>query len=223
MADIGETCNHAAAAVYHVEAADGVGLTNPTCTSNANKWLITASKTHELVTKMIKEEKCSGGTVNMWSFNEKVSRLVFVKPNIPAPKYGRYMEIETTNTFIELSDCWLFVDETLPYVGVSSERILLCLCCEKACVEIKCPYSINYTKPCNSSLEYLRLCDGKTVLKKSHKYYTQCMLQMTVDGTIKNYFVVWTPHGMIIDETYFDHEFWFSMKNKFEKYYEHFL
>ena len=49
------------------------------------------------------------------------------------------------------------------------------------------------------------------------------MLQMSVTGTIKNYFVVWTPHGMVIDETYFDHEFWFSMKNKFQKYYEHFL
>ena len=49
------------------------------------------------------------------------------------------------------------------------------------------------------------------------------MLQMSVTGTIKNYFVVWTPHGMVIDETYFDHKFWFSMKNKFQKYYEHFL
>ena len=40
--------------------------------------------------------------------------------------------------------------------------------------------AINYTKPCYSNLEYLQLCDGKTVLKKSHKYYTQCMLQMVV-------------------------------------------
>ena len=47
-------------------------------------------------------------------------------------------------------------------------------------------------------LLYFRLCDGKTVLKKSHKYYTQCMLQMAVTGTIKSYFVVVNPHGMII-------------------------
>ena len=91
------------------------------------------------------------------------------------------MEIEAANTLIEfikgkrkdikLSDCGLFVDETLPYVGSSPFRVLLCSCCEKAYVEIKCPYSINYTKPCSSNLEYLRPCDGKTVLKMSHKYY----------------------------------------------------
>ena len=49
------------------------------------------------------------------------------------------------------------------------------------------------------------------------------MLQMAVTGTIKNNFVVWTPHEMIIDEIYFDNEFWCSMKSKFQKYYEHFF
>ena len=44
------------------------------------------------------------------------------------------------------------------------------------------------------------------------------MLLMAVTGTIKNYFVVWTPHGMIIDGIYFDNEFWYSTKNKFQKY-----
>ena len=39
MAGMGETCNHVAAAMYRVEAAIRIGLTNPACTSNANKWL----------------------------------------------------------------------------------------------------------------------------------------------------------------------------------------
>ena len=166
-------------------------------------------------------------------YDQKVSGLVFVKPNIPAVKYGTDMETEAANTFIEfikkkhtdinLSDCVLLVDEALPHVGSSPDGILLCSCCEKACVEIKCPYLINYTKPCYSNLEYLRLCDGKTVLKKSQKYYAQYMLQMAVTGTMKNYFDTWTPNGMIIDEIYFDNEFWCSMRNKFQKYYERFF
>ena len=41
------------------------------------------------------------------------------------------------------------------------------------------------------------------------------MLQRPVTGTKKNYFVVLTPDGMIIDEIYFDNDFWCSMKNKF--------
>ena len=64
--------------------------------------------------------------------------MVFVKPNIPALKYGRDIEIEAANTFTELikgkytdikfklSDCGLFVDETLPYVIGSTDRTLLC-------------------------------------------------------------------------------------------------
>ena len=48
------------------------------------------------------------------------------------------------------------------------------------------------------------------------------MLQMAVTGTIEKYFVACATHGMIIDEIYFDNEFWYSMKNKFQKYYEHF-
>ena len=49
------------------------------------------------------------------------------------------------------------------------------------------------------------------------------MLQMAVAGTIKKLFCFWTPHGMIIDEIYFDNKFWCSMKNKFQKHYEHFF
>ena len=45
------------------------------------------------------------------------------------------------------------------------------------------------------------------------------MLKMAVTGAIKNYFIFWPPDRMIIDEIYFDNEFWCSMKNKFQKHY----
>ena len=54
------------------------------------KCLITSSKAHEVVTKMTKVEKGGSGAVNMWSLNQNISGLAFVKPNIPALKYGRY-------------------------------------------------------------------------------------------------------------------------------------
>ena len=124
--------------------------------------LITASKSHVVVAKMPKVEKDGGSTVSMWSLNQKISGMVFVKPYIPALKYGRDIEIEAANTFIEfikgkhtgikLSDCGLFLDEALPCVGASSDRIMLCSCSEKTCVEIKCPHAINYAKPCYSNL-----------------------------------------------------------------------
>ena len=73
---------------------------------------------------------------SFWSLNQKISGMVFVKPSISALNYGRDMEIETANTFIEfikekhkdikLSDCGLFVDKALAYVGASPDRISLC-------------------------------------------------------------------------------------------------
>ena len=36
MASMGEICNHVAAAMYHVEAAVWIGLTNSACASNVN-------------------------------------------------------------------------------------------------------------------------------------------------------------------------------------------
>ena len=124
---------------------------------------------------MTKVEKVGVRTINIWYLNQTISGLVFVKPNIPALKYGRDMKIDTAITFIaflkgkhkdiKLSECGLFVDETLPYVRVNPDRILFYSCCGKACVEIKFPNSINYTRPCYSNLEYLQVCDEKTTME----------------------------------------------------------
>ena len=71
-----------------------------------------------------------------------MSGVVFIRSNIPAPKYSRDVKTEEANTFIEfikgkykdikLSGCGLCVDETLPYVGASADIILLCSFYEKA-------------------------------------------------------------------------------------------
>ena len=39
MAGIGQTCNHVAAALFRIEAAVRMGLTNPSCTTTACEWL----------------------------------------------------------------------------------------------------------------------------------------------------------------------------------------
>ena len=39
MADMGQSCNHDAVAIYRIEAAVRNWLTSPSCTSTANQWL----------------------------------------------------------------------------------------------------------------------------------------------------------------------------------------
>ena len=53
-----------------------------------NNWLKSSCSSYQ----MTKVKKGGGDTVNMWSLNQKISGLVFIKPNFPALKYGRDME-----------------------------------------------------------------------------------------------------------------------------------
>ena len=89
----------------------------------------------------------------------------------------------------------------MPHIRARPDRLMSCSCCGKACIEIKYPYSINYTEPIEQNLDYLHK-DGDVVkLKQNHKYFTQCLMQMRVTKTKPAYFVVWNTHGMVIDKT----------------------
>ena len=69
--------------------------------SNGIYVVITASKAHEVITKMKKVRKGGGGVVNIWSLKENISGKIFVNLNIPALKYGRGIKIDAVNTFAE--------------------------------------------------------------------------------------------------------------------------
>ena len=66
------------------------------------KGTVTASKSHEIMTKMEKFTKGGGIYVNMWSLSQKISGLTLVNSNIPALKYGREMEEHAANTFMDM-------------------------------------------------------------------------------------------------------------------------
>ena len=131
----------------------------------------------------------------------KISGMASVNPSIPALKYGRDMEIEAINTFAEyitnyhqdciISECRLVLNLTMPYIGASPDRLMSCLCCDKACIEIKCPCSINYAEPNEQNLDYLYKDGDAVKLKQNHKYFTQYLMQMGVIKTKTAYFVVW--------------------------------
>lgn len=185
---------------------------------NFRKHVISASKGHEVLTKMKKVKSGGGGFVIIWALNQKVSGMSFISPNIPALKYGRTMEINAVNAFkdnflqghknVKVLECGLYLDKNTPYIGASPDRIIACDCCLPACLEVKCPFSINYTTPkdLNVKLPYLTHMEEKTVLNKNHKYYTQCVMQMGVTGFSQCHFVVWTPHGMVHDIINFEPE-----------------
>lgn len=197
------------------------------------KGVITASKVHEVKTKM---SKVNVDDKNMWSLIKKVSGFTFINPNIPALKYGRDMEnhaadkllhlLKTKHTGVKMKECGLFLDATKPFIGASPDRIFECKCHGKVCIEIKCPYSISHLSPLDKDayLCYLDYSDKGTSLKKSHTYYTQCQLQMGVTKIEKCYFFIYTSHGYLLSEINFDKEFFLSLVEKCCKFYEfHYL
>ena len=72
----------------------------------------------------------------------------------------------------------------------SPDCLMSCSSCGKACIEVKCPYSINYTEPNEQNLDYLYKDEDAVKLKQNHKYITQCLMQMAITKTKTAYFVV---------------------------------
>ena len=213
-------------------------LTRGQCSNESwysfRKGVITASKAHKVKTKMEMFSK-GGSCGNFWQLFQKISGLMFVSPNIPALKYGRSMEVNAVNVFCDLfsenhknvkvEECGLFLDKTLPVIGASPDRIISCPCCHKACLEVKCPYSISYTSPHDPKVDlpYFKRVDGKLSLHRSHQYFTQCQMQMGVTGLEFCYFFVWTQHGFVMEKIQFDLEFWNNLKKKLSDFYVHYL
>ena len=195
------------------------------------KGVVTASKAHGVVTKMKKVKQGGGGYINMFQLNQNVSGLTYIDPNLPSLKYGREMEDEAAETFLramksqhknlKLNKCGLYLDKKSFVIGASPDGIMDCNCCPPSCVEIKCPYSINYASPTSLpegvKLPYIN--EGSNTLKKNHAYHTQCLVQMGITRLTKSYFVVWSPHGLLIDEIEFDPQNWSEVREMILSYY----
>ena len=194
------------------------------------KYVISAPKSHDVLTKM---RKVQGGadSLNMWSLFQKISGLTHVNPDLSALKYGRSMEIHAVKKFeevfqkqhkdLKLTECGLFLHKAFPFIGGSPDRIVSCSCCENSCLEVKCPSSINYTTPQDPhiKLPYLvKDSNNKISLNHRHKYYTQCQVQMGATGLKRCFFFVWTSHGYFAEEVKFDVQLWEEITQLFPEF-----
>ena len=188
---------------------------------------------HDVKTRMAAVRKASE-EVNLTSIFNEVKGMSRVNPDLPALKYGRSMESDVANSFEEISkkshrnvvtkECGLFLCEEIPFVGGSPDPIVGCDCCGQSCLEIKCPFSIRYLSPESPEaiLPYMKRENNISTLSSSHKYYTQCQIQMAATQLQKCYFFAWTAHGNILQEIYFDERLWIQLKKDFVEFYSKF-
>ena len=66
--------------------------------------------------------------------------------------------ISNNHEGVRVKQCGIILDKSLPYIGSSPDGIVSCSCCEeKSCLEVKCPFSINFLSPTSpeAKLPYL--------------------------------------------------------------------
>ena len=141
------------------------------------------------------------------------------------------MEIQAVSTFAEyiknyhqdciISKCRLVLDKTMTYNGTTPDWLMSCSCCGEACIEIKYPYSINYTEANEQNLGCSYKDGDKVNLERNHQYFTQCLTQMGVTKTKTAYILCGLDYTWkVIDNITFDKELWKSMRSNFEMFYK---
>ena len=99
---------------------------------------------------------------------------------------------------VVIMESGLKICKDMLFFGGSLDRIVICSCCGRRSLEVKCPFATRHLSPTDKDaiLAFMTTDEnGKYHLKKSHSYYTQCQVQMAVTGVTNNIFHVWTPHG----------------------------
>ena len=156
-----------------------------------------------------------------------VDRIIGVKQapsGIPALEYGRqmehiavqkYKEIHGKTHTLRISECGLFVDAQMPYIGASPDRLVSCSCCGDGVLEVKCPSSCRDGERTVQEMPYLPLKAGHTTrvsLDKNHQYYYQVQAQMAVTGRLWTDFFVYSDNSYHWERIKFDDGFWAVIK-----------
>lgn len=109
---------------------------------------------------------------------------------------------------IQLTNAGFFVYSDKPYLGASPDSIVECTCCGKGVLEIKCPFCLKDGLPEEGFRSFCcEKKDGMWKLKKSHAYFFQIQLQMTVCNVSYGDFMVWTKKDYFVERIYRDEEF----------------
>lgn len=191
--------------------------------ANSKVWIrqrigrITSSNFHDVVTK-VQSIPAARNAVKSTPLIAKMMRPRNLD-NVLAIKWGKDKERNARNAFfkfmepqhknLKLHISGLQVPTNAPFVAASPDNLITCSCCEKCCVDYKCPYvlkdkgvqdgwrKVHFLEKCQQQ-EQEQQCQQQKQrqqedqhpgqlqekqqirLKRQHKYYTQIQGQMAV-------------------------------------------
>ena len=128
---------------------------------------------------------------------------------------------------VEASGLHLMADRSL--IGASSDGKVLCRnvdTCNRGCLEIKCPYSINghitvSMTPTEIAEKHPenRSDDGLLHLPHDHAYYAQVQGEMALLDVEWCDFVVFSNYTVLVDRIMANYDYWMDLLEKLEQFY----
>ena len=114
-----------------------------------------------------------------------------------------FMRFLNKHKNVKVSECKLILCEEIPFIGGSPDTIIERGCCGKACLEIKCPFSIHHFTPCSpeANPSYINRESNALTPKKAHKSFNQCQIQMIAAKATKAIFCLdssWLYHVLTL-------------------------
>ncbi|XP_034059697.1 uncharacterized protein LOC117538221 isoform X3 [Gymnodraco acuticeps] len=117
-------------------------------------------------------------------------------------------DIYKPHTSISIQRAGFRVCREKPYIVVSCDAYVHCVCCGKGVVEVKCPLKWNSDLSVDHwSADKRGHLDTLLSLRTNHSYYTQVQMQMFVCKTTYADFITWTPKQTVIFRVQQDEDF----------------
>ncbi len=114
----------------------------------------------------------------------------------------------------------LYVDIERPYIGASPDRIITCTCCDRGCLEVKCPFCVKDGLSEDDNL-CMKKSGDKWTLKKEHSYFYQVQTQLHVCKVDYCDFVMWTEQNVVIERITTDRDFFDSLIEHIEHFFKY--
>ena len=110
----------------------------------------------------------------------------------------------------QLAKSGLIISTGCPFIGASSDGLVLCSCCGEGCVEIKCPFDQrdNYISEAVHDNICLTKTNNSIKLLVTHQYHYQTETQIYVTKSNFCDFFVWTKKGYYLERVYPDENIW---------------
>jgi hypothetical protein len=169
--------------------------------------MVTASNFHNVLTKR-KDTDCRELIRNIVKPRD-ISNLVAVKYGITHEKVAiEKLQTKMPDLFLK-HDLGLWQHEKYPWLGATPDGLIYNknkpVNQQWGTLEVKCPFHCRDTTPDNAK----NVFDKKTgKIKKSHSYYTQIQGQMACVGVSWGIMVIWSPHGIYVEEILYDATQW---------------